>query len=221
MQRFILAAAVFLAAAGASAAELTPAEKIKQGHSRHGESFDEGPRARPWEMPDIGKTHLAIKHKNPEVQKWFDQGITLLHSFWDHEAERAFRWCLKLEPDNAMAWWGLARATAGDRQQEFAKEAARRKQTVTECERLCVEALEKSVVRDLLRDRGDDYKAANEEYRKTLETIAVKYPDDVEARAMLALEGIGDKRYATEQIIREVLAKQPDHPGAHHYRIHN
>jgi len=22
-------------------------------------------------------------------------------------------------------------------------------------------------------------------------------------------------------MIREVLAKQPDHPGAHHYRIHN
>ena len=44
--------------------------------------------------------------------EWFDQGVTLLHSFWDYEAERAFRWCLKLEPENAMVYWGLARATA-------------------------------------------------------------------------------------------------------------
>ena len=32
---------------------------------------------------------------------------------------------------------------------------------------------------------------------------------------------MGDDRYGTELMIREVLAKQPDHPGAHHYRIHN
>jgi peroxiredoxin len=32
---------------------------------------------------------------------------------------------------------------------------------------------------------------------------------------------MGDERYGAEMIIREVLAKEPDHPGAHHYRIHN
>ena len=31
----------------------------------------------------------------------FDRGVTLLHSFWYYEAERAFRWCNKLEPENA------------------------------------------------------------------------------------------------------------------------
>ncbi len=49
----------------------------------------------------------------------------------------------------------------------------------------------------------------------------MKYPDDMEARALLALNSMGDDRYGTELMIREVLAKQPDHPGAHHYRIHN
>lgn len=205
----------------AFAAELTPADKIKQGHSRHGEQFDQGPRERPWEMPGIGKTHFPITHQNPEVQKWFDQGTTLLHSFWDFEAERAFRWCLKLEPDNAMAWWGLARSTSGPRAGEFIREAVKRKGAVTERERLYIEATEKALVRDPLRDHGDGYRNANDESRKVLESIAVKYPDDMEVRAMLALTGIGDARYATERIIREVLAKEPDHPGAHHYRIHN
>ena len=46
------------------------------------------------------------------MQTWFDQGNTLLHNFWWFEAERSFRWCLKLDPECAMAYWGLARATS-------------------------------------------------------------------------------------------------------------
>ena len=80
------------------------------------------------QMQGIGKVHFPITTKDPEVQKWFDQGVTLLHSFWDYEAERAFRWCLKLEPDNAMVYWGLAKSTAGKRSEDFTREAAKRKQ---------------------------------------------------------------------------------------------
>src|SRR5882757_5497179 len=84
----------------------------KLGHSFHGEAFDSGPREKPWPMTGIGIAHFPITTGNPEVQRWFDQGNALLHSFWDYEAERSFRWCLKLEPDNAMAYWGLARAAS-------------------------------------------------------------------------------------------------------------
>ena len=49
----------------------------------------------------------------------------------------------------------------------------------------------------------------------------MKYPDDMEARAMLALNTLGDDRYGTELILREIAAKLPDHPAVHHYRIHN
>jgi hypothetical protein len=52
-----------------------------------------------------------------------------------------------------------------------------------------------------------------------METLCVKYPDDMEARAFLALAMMGGDRYGTESIIREVLANQPNYPGAHHYRI--
>ena len=114
----------------------SPVAAYKLGHSFHGESFDSGPRQKPWEMAGIGEAHFPITTKNPEVQKWFDQGNALLHSFWFYEAERAFRWCLKLEPDNAMAYWGLARAVEEgprssdpevDRAAEFIREAAKRK----------------------------------------------------------------------------------------------
>src|SRR6185369_11223952 len=126
--------------------------------------------------------------KNPEVQRWFDQGNALLHSFWDYEAERAFRWCLKLEPDNAMAYWGLARAAAdSDRSREFLAEAVKRKDKVTDRERLYIEALEALDRIDSLRDRGPTYRQRNEDYRLVLETLCVKYPDDMEAKALLAL----------------------------------
>jgi len=201
--------------------DLSASDKIKQGHSRHGESFDTGPRSRPWEMKDIGRAHFPITAKNPEVQKWFDQGNALLHSFWDFEAERTFRWCLKLEPENAMAYWGLARATSGDRSKQFIREAVKRKNSVSERERLYIDALAARIVADPLRDRGDDYRDRNAKYKRILESISVKFPGDMEARSLLALANMGDSRYGTEQIVREVLAKQPDHPGAHHYRIHN
>src|SRR6185369_8618901 len=106
----------------------------KLGHSQHGEAFDTGPREKPILMTGIGVAHFPITTKNPEVQKWFDQGSALLHSFADYEAERAFRWCLKLEPDNAMAYWGLARAGYGgnDRSIDMIREAMKRRAHVTE-----------------------------------------------------------------------------------------
>lgn len=214
--------AVALVSAQPADPALTAADQWKQGHSRHGDAFDAGPRTKPVEMKDIGHVHFPITTKSPEVQKWFDQGVTLLHSFWDYEAERSFRWCLKLEPDNAMAYWGLARAASNDeRSREFLAEAVKRKNKVSERERLYIESLEPLQEIESLRDRAPSYRDRNDAHRRVLETICVRYPDDMEARALLALASMGESRYGTEQMVREILAVQPDHPGAHHYRIHN
>ena len=212
--------ALFLFAVALAAAE-TSGDTIKQGHSHHGKAFDEGPRTRPIEIKDISLIHFPITHQNPEVQKWFDQGATLLHHFWDYEAERAFRWAWKLEPENAMVYWGLARATGGDRSKDFIREAAKRKSQVTERERLYIEALETLNGTSTLRDRDGKYEERSKSHRKILETLCVKFPGDMEARALLAYSQIGEDRYGVERIVREILEKQPNHPGAHHYRIHN
>ena len=105
----------------------------KLGHSHFGEAFDTGPREKPWVMEggSASRAFARSPRRNPEVQKWFDQGNALLHSFADFDAERAFRWCLKLEPDNAMVYWGLARASSigssGEkRAQEMIREAVKR-----------------------------------------------------------------------------------------------
>ena len=145
----LLATGAFAANASTEAAE---DDLSRLGHSQHGEAFDEGPRSKPWKMKGIGKSHFPITHTDPEVQQWFDQGNTLLHTYWYFEAERAFRWCLKLDPDNAMAYWGLARSSF-KRQWEFLEQAIRLKDTVTERERMYIEAWENAFTPDT---PGDD-----------------------------------------------------------------
>ena len=215
----LLAAAALAACPGICAS----IDQIDRGHSAHGAAFDTGPRQKPWVMEGIGVAPFPITAKNPEVQQWFNQGNALLHSFWFYEAERSFRWCLKLEPDNAMAYWGLARATEGDRAADFLREAVKRKGQVSERERLYIEAQEAALLPDPVRDAGGnrDYQALRRAEMKKLETLCLKYPDDMEARALLAEVSMGDSRYGAELIIREILAREPNHPGAHHYRIHN
>jgi peroxiredoxin len=190
--------------------------KYRQGHSHMGEGFDEGPRQKPWEIPGAGHVSFPITHKNAETQKWFNQGVALLHSFWYYEAERSFRWCLQLEPENAMAWWGLARSqSGGKRGKEFLQEAVKRKANVTVRERLYIESDAAGALPEL------GAKTEEQRGRQILERLVMKYPDDLEAKTFLALDMMGGARMGAELLIREVLAKAPDHPGAHHYRIHN
>jgi hypothetical protein len=133
-------------------------------------------------MQGIGVAHFPITTANPEVQQWFDQGNALLHSFWDYEAERAFRWCVKLEPDNPMPYWGLARASmlrglGGDgRPADMIREAVKRKSHASAREQLYIDALAAEVLPDPLETRDENRS------RKLLETLCVKYPDDMEAR---------------------------------------
>src|SRR5258707_246846 len=137
-------AIVCLAAPLAAFQSAAPTVLGRLGHSQHGDAFDTGPREKPVLLHGIGEAHMPITTKNPEVQRWFDQGNALLHSFFDYEAERAFRWCLKLEPDNAMAYWGLARAyqTGGaggpTRGQDMIREAVKRRDKVSKREQLYI-----------------------------------------------------------------------------------
>ena len=195
------------------------------GHSRHGSAFDTGLRQKPWHMDGIGTAHFPITTKVPEVQEWFDQGNALLQSFWYEEAERSFRWCLKLDPDCAMAYWGLARCGLNwstgmsdypevKRYKDFLKEAYRRKDSVSERERLYIEAWDTA----MSADAPNRVKILNEK----LQELVLKYPDDVEAETLLAMFSIeAGNQLGTEMIVRDILRREPDHPGAHHTRIHN
>jgi hypothetical protein len=63
----------------------------------------------PIKMTGIGNSHIAIK-ASPEAQAWFDQGLSLLHDFWDYESAKAFEQAIRVDPNCAMCYWGLAQA---------------------------------------------------------------------------------------------------------------
>ena len=195
-----------------------------EGHSKHGKAFDSGMRTKPWIMSGIGVAPFPITTKNPEVQKWYDQGNALLQSFWFEEAERAFRWCHKLEPENPMVFLGLARCGLNwfslgatdpslKRYREFLSEANRRKSTATERERMYIAAWNAG-----WSGKGD----ARKQICAALDRIVKKFPSDIEAKSQLALFGISEEAQEPgEALIKQVLAENPMHPGAHHARIHN
>ncbi len=122
-----------------------------------------------------------------------------------------------------MPYWGLARATQETRAEDFIREAQKREEHASQRERLYIDALAAELLPDPLHEKDGkaDLQERSRRAHRILETLCVEYPKDMEARAWLALESMGDSRYGTELMIREVLARQPDHPGAHHYRIHN
>ena len=88
-----LVIALALLCSGAVFCQETP----EFGHSHLGSAFDSGLRSKPWKFKGLGKAPFPISTQSRDMQKWYDQGNELLHSFWFEEAERSFRWCLKLE----------------------------------------------------------------------------------------------------------------------------
>ena len=64
---------------------------------------------RPVRMSGIGNAHMEIT-ATPEAQMWFNQGLNLLHDFWEYEAARAFEQGVRVDPQCAMCYWGLYKA---------------------------------------------------------------------------------------------------------------
>src|SRR6266699_3091168 len=60
--------------------------------------------------PGIGTWKHPIATRNPEAQKYFDQGLSLLYGFNRYESLRSFRRAAELDPQSIMAYWGMAMA---------------------------------------------------------------------------------------------------------------
>ena len=60
------------------------------------------------EKPDqLGKVTFATSCA-PKVQKQFETGVAMLHSYWFGEAKKTFEAVLKDDPNCAIAHWGIA-----------------------------------------------------------------------------------------------------------------
>ena len=197
--------------------------ELLAGHSAHGEAFNEGPRQSAYFMGTTGQVHFPITANLPETQKFFDQGVGQLHGFWYLEAERTFRHIAAIEPDCAMAYWGMAMANINNRERakDFAQEAVDREQSTSPREKLWINSL-----KNFYLGEEKDAKKRSRKLIRDLEEIVYDYPDDIEAKAFLAVTIYQNNRHhpigshqAVNSLIQQVFDVNPMHP-AHHYRIH-
>ncbi|MDA7922060.1 peroxiredoxin family protein [Verrucomicrobiales bacterium] len=220
MKHFATLLLIFLAPSAFSADSESPAP----GHSSHGEVFNEGPRQSAVLISGTGKVSLKVSTESPEAQAFFNQGLGQLHGFWDFEAERTFRQVASIDPDCAMAYWGMAMANFknDERGKKFIEEAVERRDRAEDFEKPWIDGLAA-----YYKDTKLDLKKRLREFVRSLEKIATAHPDQIEAQAFLLRQiyynnGKGltiPSHYAINLLAEKVLTEAPSHP-ANHYQIH-
>ncbi|GIS61999.1 MAG: hypothetical protein CM1200mP2_42240 [Planctomycetaceae bacterium] len=61
-------------------------------------------------MGGTGNVTFPATCSKPIVQKFINQGLGQLHGFWFFEAERSFWQAAAIDPECAIAYWGMAMA---------------------------------------------------------------------------------------------------------------
>jgi len=181
----------------------------------------------PVRMTGIGNAHISITAA-PEAQAWFDQGLNLLHDFWDYESMKAFEQGIRVDPNCAMCWWGLAQAeqSRGKEMATYSKQAiekaAQLKDKITEPERLYIEAAQIDPA-----DKGK--RGAHKQEIEILRKLVGEQPKDTHARLSLALalEAGYDKNSEPKkgereaiQMLESILHDTPNDSATNHYWIH-
>jgi tetratricopeptide (TPR) repeat protein len=169
------------------------------------------------------------------VQKPFERGVALLHSFWYDEAQRQFKEVVERDPKCAMGYWGEAMSLyhelwsrPGDADLKQGWELMQKAQIAgakSERERDYIGALA-----TFYRDSGKiDHQQRADAYSAAMQKVYERYPDDHEAAAFYALSLLGsgpdqDLTLSNSKkaiaILNKLFSEEPDHPGAAHYLIH-
>ncbi|WP_447977491.1 tetratricopeptide repeat protein [Candidatus Nitrospira bockiana] len=190
---------------------------------------------------NLGRLHHPITTSDPKAQQYFDQGLRLIYAFNHEEAVRSFEEAVRLDPDAAMAYWGIAYALGPNinapmgreqerRAYEAIQEARRRAEKVSPREQAYIEAL--AVRYSTAPDA--DRKALDAAYAAAMRVLHQQDPADTDAATMLAeaLMNLRPWDYWTQDgrpqpgtmeivsVLEDVLTRDPDHIGACHYYIH-
>lgn len=178
-------------------------------------------------MKGIGASNMKIQTKSDSCQKYFNQGLNLLHDFWDFEAYRAFKEAIRLDSSALMPYWGLYQMPGPD---EDSVLQAQKKNAIKQIKKLLKTANEHEKLYAEITLLGDSLKEkAYPEITKKMDYLIHKYPEDVDAKLFLALSKMAgfdtDKKpneghmYA-EFLLKEVQRIDPNNHGFHHYWIH-
>ena len=170
-----------------------------------------------------------------ETREDFNLGISLMHSFENNEAEKAFVKVIDKDPDCTMAYWAIAMSRIspnwGPRREVFDDT----RQLLKIAESLPKTSREKDYIDAMGAYYYSNYEKTDHRTRavkveKKMEEIYLKYEDDTEAAIFYALilyisTDPDDKNYTNQlkagKILESIFPDQPNHPGIAHYIIHN
>ncbi len=182
-----------------------------------------------------GDVDFPISCSGP-AQGEFNRAVALLHHMTYPQARAAFERVAKLDPQCAMAHWGIAMTLfqplwptrPGPEELRRGWEEVQKARGLappTERERLFVGAAE-AFFRD---PASPDYWARIRRWEEAMEKIHVAFPEDAEAAAFYALAHLAtapaDRISRTNadlaaKVLSGILKKNPRHPGAMHYLVH-
>jgi hypothetical protein len=152
----------------------------------------------------LGTVHFPVSCA-AAVQKPFERGVALLHSFWYEEAEKGFLQIAKDDPRCAMAHWGVAMSLWHQLWNEpDAKVISRGRDQVTAAEKLANKstAREKAYVAAIAAFYGGsdklDHAARAKAYSDAMKKVYETYPDDHEAAAFYALSLLASEPHHDE-----------------------
>jgi len=190
-------------------------------------------------LKNIGNYSRPLANCLHPAQVFFDQGLRLMYGFYYPEAVASFLEATRLDPDCAMAYWGVAQAYFGqpdDPQGTAAKAIARAVELAgraSERERGLIRALNVWYDSDALPDR----KKRDLAHIDAMRDLLKRYPDDPEigtffANSLIRLSPFypfsqwapdGSPYPGTLEAVDAlsgVIKRVPNHPGANHYFIH-
>jgi tetratricopeptide (TPR) repeat protein len=189
----------------------------------------------------MGKHHHPVSTTNAEAQCFFDQGLAYCFAFNHDEAVRSFRRAAELDTTLAMAWWGIAYALGTNynlptdsarmaRSHEAVQEGMKRLEWASASDKRYLTAIAARVTSTW----DGNTKRLDSAYANAMRAVYEAEPDDLDAAVFYAealmnlrpwqlysIEGIaGPESAEIERILADVLKRNPDHAGAHHFFIH-
>lgn len=190
----------------------------------------------------LGRHTRAVAASKPGAQRYFDQGLIFMFAFNHDEAVRAFRRAAEIDPDCAMAYWGVALASGVNynnpsfppEKAKGAFQAARTAREKSRPESGANRALIEALVRRYADPPPADPKALETAYSAAMKAAWERFPDDADVGALYAESLMnlrpwelwaadGKPAPETPEIVRTLEAVRrlsPDHPLANHLYIH-
>ncbi|HEV8257570.1 MAG TPA: hypothetical protein VGR42_11385 [Casimicrobiaceae bacterium] len=191
--------------------------------------------------PGLGSLHHPVSTRNRQAQAYFDQGLKLVFAFNHEAAIQSFAHAAQLDPDLAMAHWGIALslgpninrpmdAKAHKAAYQALQKAIALKSKAAPAGRAYIDALSKRYS----ANAEADIEPLQVAYKDAMKALVRRYPQDNDA-AVLYAESLmdlhpwkfwapdGTPNEGTQEIVavlERVLARSPQHIGANHYYIH-